>query len=286
MSDAAWILDVEQADFEREVIERSHERPVVVDFWAEWCAPCRVLGPVLERLAQEGQGKFLLVKVNVDRAPELAIRYGIQGIPAVKAFRDGKVVLEFVGLLPEAKVRQFLERLLPGEAEQLAIQAAGLESTDPSAAEAAYRRALELEPQQAGASVGLARLLLGRGEDAEARRQLESAGAAGDLAAEVARLEAILHLRQAGESAGDASELRRRVEADPESALARFELGRALAAAGRYPEALEVLISAAERDKKLAAEKVRELMVKLFYAIGVRSPMADEYRSRLSSLLY
>ena len=141
-----WIADVVEENFEREVIERSRERPVVVDFWAEWCEPCRSLGPVLEKLAEEAGGEFLLAKVEVDRAPNLAAAYRIQGIPAVKAFRDGRPVLEFVGALPETKVREFLARLRPSLADGLTREAAGQEGSDPQAAEAAYRRALAEEP--------------------------------------------------------------------------------------------------------------------------------------------
>jgi len=280
-----WIADVVEENFEREVIERSRERPVVVDFWAEWCEPCRSLGPVLEKLAEEAGGEFLLAKVEVDRAPNLAAAYRIQGIPAVKAFRDGRPVLEFVGALPETKVREFLARLRPSLADGLTREAAGQEGSDPQAAEAAYRRALAEEPGHPAASLGLARVLVARGETAEARQVLERARAGGDQA-EAEKLGAMIDLAEEGKKAGSEKELRKRLAADPENAEVRFRLGAALAAAGKHQEALQLLLSAAERDKKLAKEKVRELMVKIFFAIGARSPLADEYRSKLARLLY
>jgi putative thioredoxin len=286
MAPSAWVRDVAEADFEREVIERSHERPVVVDFWAPWCGPCRMLGPLLERLAEEGGGDFLLAKVNVDEAPGLAAHFGIDGIPAVKAFRDGRLVLEFVGLLPEPQLRQFLDRVRPSEADRLAGQAGPLEETDPARAEELYRRAAELDRDHEAARIGLARVLLTRGRDEEAAEVLERLGPGGEQGAEYARLEAALFLRRHGREFGDAAALRKRVDADPENAQLRFELGSALAAAGRYPEALEQLLAAAARDRKLAAAKVREVMVKVFHAVGVRSPLADDYRDKLSRLLY
>jgi putative thioredoxin len=280
-----WIVDVGEEDFEREVIERSRERPVVVDFWAEWCGPCRSLGPILEKLAEEAGGEFVLARVDVDRARGLAAAYRIQGIPAVKAFRDGKPILEFVGAIPEPKIREFLARLRPSPADLLAREGAELEGTDPAGAEAAYRRALAAEPGDPAVSLALARLLIARGETAEARQVLDRARAGGDMA-EVEKLDALLFLAEAGKKAGSLKELRALLQAKPEEAEIRFRLGTALAAAGKYPEALEMLYSAAERDRKLAAEKVREVMVKIFFAVGARSPLADEYRSRLARLLY
>jgi putative thioredoxin len=286
MPESAWIKNVAETDFEREVIERSRELPVVVDFWAPWCGPCRALGPVLEKLAAERAGDFLLAKVNVDEAQNLAYQYGIEGIPAVKAFRDGRPALEFVGLLPEAQLRQFLDRLVPSQAERQVRQAADLEAADPAGAEALYRDVLEQQPANDAAVVGLARLLIARGQDTEASELLDRIAPAGDLGTEAERLGAILFLREQARTFGDEAAARRRLAAEPDSAEARYQLGCVLAAAGKYPEALQALLEAAERDRRLAADQVRPVMVKVFYAVGVRSPLADDYRDKLARLLY
>jgi putative thioredoxin len=285
-TNSAWVVDVQEADFEREVIERSHERPVVVDFWAPWCAPCLTLGPILERLAQERAGEFVLAKVNVDEAPNLAGYFGIRGIPSVKAFRDGKLVLEFEGLLPEAQLRQFLDQVRPSEADRLISQAGPLETSNPAEAEALYRRAVESERGNEAAMVGLARVLIAQSRDEDAAEVLERLGPGGEQGPEFERLEAMLYLRRLARDCGDVATAQKRLEADPDNPHLRYELGCALAAAGRYPEALEQLLAAAERDRKLAAAKVREVMVKIFHIIGVRSPLADEYREKLSRVLY
>ncbi|HEV3260009.1 MAG TPA: tetratricopeptide repeat protein [Gemmataceae bacterium] len=281
-----WVVDVEESAFEREVIERSRERPVVVDFWAPWCGPCRALGPVLEQLAAERQGAFVLAKVNVDDAPELALRYQIEGIPAVKAFRDGRPVLGFVGLLPEAQLNDFLDRIRPSEADLVVSQAAGAEATDPAEAQVLYRRALEIDPRHDGAILGLARLLIAGGQDDAAHDLLERIEVGSEQSEEAERLDILLFLRRAGRDFGDVETAGRRVEGDQDNAEYRYQLGCVLAANGRYAEALDLLLSAAKRDRKLAASKVREVMVKIFQVVGVRSPLADEYRDKLSRLLY
>jgi len=162
-----FMLDVNEANFEQEVLLRSHEVPVVVDFWAEWCGPCKVLGPILERLAIEGGGRFILAKINVDQNPGLAMRFGVQGIPAVKAFKQGKVEAEFVGSQPEPVVRRFIQRLVPSPAEQAAQAANSLLVTHHwKEAEEAFREALAEDERNAVAALGLMKSLLMQGRAA------------------------------------------------------------------------------------------------------------------------
>src|SRR5919197_5631738 len=163
--DSPTIYDVDQADFEQRVLERSRELPVVVDFWADWCGPCKQLTPVLERAATARAGKVELAKVDVDRNPQLQAAFRIQGIPSVKAFRGGRVAAEFTGALPPAQVERFFGALVPSEADELA----------GSGEEADLRRALELDPGHAAARRELGRLLLARGDAAEAVELLEGA---------------------------------------------------------------------------------------------------------------
>ena len=241
---------------------------------------------MLESLAQERQGQFVLARINTDECPGLAASFQIQAIPAVKGIRNGELVLEFEGVLPESDLRQFLDRIGPSEAENLAQQARARETTHPEEAEALYRRVLESDRTSSFALLGLARLLLAHRQDEEVEELLRRVGPGGDEASEVDRLNAILFLRRQAKEFGPEASLRPRQEADPENAELRYELGCVLAAAGRYPEALALLLSAAERDRNLAADRVRETMVKVFQAIGVRSELADTYRDKLRSLLY
>src|SRR5436190_10075473 len=153
---AALSVDVSERDFEARVIERSRQVPVLVDFWAAWCGPCRMLGPILEAAVAERNGEVVLAKVDVDAAPELAGRYRVSSIPLVIAFRDGQPVDEFVGVLSEAQVRQFLDRLAPSAADRLVNEAKGLENGKPAEAERLLRQALTQEPRHEAARVALA----------------------------------------------------------------------------------------------------------------------------------
>jgi putative thioredoxin len=282
---AGFVLDVTDESFEDEVVARSYEVPVVVDFWAAWCGPCRILGPVLERLTSEANGKFVLAKVDVDRSPRHAQAFGVRGIPTVIAFRNGQAVREFSGALPESAVREFLRNVVPSEADAIVQQAEAVRGTDPSRAEALYREALALEPENAGAVVGLAELLAERGDLDAASKLVGSIGAMGPFAQRISRLQSEIQLGALRPKASE-EELRRRIAGTPDSGPLLLELGKLLAAEKRFPEALEALLQAAAADRKLAEGEAKEVMVEIFHAIGVRSPLADEYRTKLTRLLY
>lgn len=282
---SANTLDVPPGAFQTLVLDESHRRPVVVDFWAPWCGPCRTLGPVLERLAAQADGAFLLAKVNVDADPEVAGRYGIQGIPAVKAFKAGEAVAEFVGALPEHRVREWLDGVVPGPAEEALAEGRRLAAAgDRSGARAALGRALSLKPGLTEASVELAELELADGEREGALERL--ARLPDGLPAPLAARAAALRLK-ASAPAGDPAELRRRADASPDDPAPRMALARALAAAGDVRGALEELLSLVRRHHREGpGDEARRAMLELFELVGARSDLADEYRTKLSRELY
>ncbi len=286
--ESPWIREVVEQDFEREVLERSREAPVVVDFWAPWCRPCLMLAPVLERLVHERQGQVRLAKVNVDDNQQLAGAFNISGIPAVIAFRNGEPFLSFTGVLPEEQLRDFLDRLLPTEADHLVKRAAELEAANPAEAEELYSQVLQQDRNREEAALGLARLLVAKHDAASAAEAADLLDRVGSdaLKAEADQLKATLELRTLLGDVPPVDTLRQRVAAAPEDAELRYQLGAALAKSGNHTAALAELLAAAERDRTLARGKVKELMVKLFQVIGVRSPLADEYRDKLVKLLY
>jgi putative thioredoxin len=287
MSDkSVLVFPVTEKDFEAAVLQKSREAPVVVDFWAPWCPPCRALAPILERLIEQRKGEVLLAKVNTDEEQNLAVQYGVNVLPTVIAFRDGKAVLSFEGMLPEYQLTDFINRIVPSQADRGAHEAAGLEKANPVQAEKLYREVLKSDPNQPDALLGLARLLIDRHQESEAAELLETATSGGEQSVEAERLGAIVWLRQQAHVMGHEPTLRERLAIDPDNPQLLFELGTVLAGEGKSAEALEKLLRAAQLDRKLAASKIRETMVKVFHVVGVRSPLADEYRDKLSSVLY
>jgi putative thioredoxin len=281
-----WVFEVKEADFDEKVVKKSNEVPVVVDFWAPWCGPCRSLTPILESLIEMRNGEVLLAKVNTDDEQNLALDHGVSGIPHVVAYRKGRPALTFTGLLPEDQLVDFLNRLLPSEAEKSVESAAHLEKTDPAEAERLYRLALKNDSRQEQAIVGLARLLVEGKKEDEAGELLERIGSAGEYGPEADKLRAILWLRAQAKDLTSEDALREKVKAEPKNAQLLCDLGCVLAAAGKTAEALEVLLQAGRLDRALASGGVRETMVKVFFVIGVRSELADAYRDKLTALLY
>jgi putative thioredoxin len=244
-------MDVSESTFQSAVLDRSHTLPVVVDFWAEWCGPCRALGPVLEQAATARSGRLELVKVDVDANPGLARAYQVQGIPAVKAFRNGQVAAEFVGARPGPAVEEFLDSLLPSPADALIAQGD----------EASLRQALELEPTRADAAIALSRQLLGRGDDEEALSIL--ARVPGSFAAD--GLIAQIGLKQRGDP-------------DLSEAFEALDGGDAQRGVGLLIDALP--------SADGARDDIRRVVVGILEELGVEHPVARESRRRLASALY
>ncbi len=282
---ASFVRDVGDEDFEREVIERSSEIPVVVDFWATWCAPCRTLGPVLERLARESGGGFVLAKVDADRNPLATQSFAVRSLPTVLGFRDGGVVARFEGAKPERAVREFLARLVPSEADRLVAEAARLAAAGQAdAAEARLREALERESRGAGALVALARTLAERGDAEGAQALLARVSAGGPLAEEAERLAA--RLRTTAAASADLEAVRARVAAAPRDARARLDLGRALAARGELEAALEPLLESVRLDPKQDDEAARRALLDVFALLGQQHPATARGRAELAKALY
>jgi putative thioredoxin len=281
-----WVIDVGDENFERDVLERSKTVPVVVDFWAEWCGPCKQLGPLLEKAADERKGGFILAKVNVDEAQQLAGYFQIESIPAVMAFKDGQAVNGFVGLLPEGDIKQFLDGLTGPTADDPMVIAAKLEETDPKQAEQIYREMIAKDEKNDPARLGLARVLVASDRDEEALTILSTIPDAGEFGAEAVKLRRTVEMRKNAATAGDEADLRKKIAASPDNAQLRLELGNVLATHGQYQDALEALLQAADLDRDLGRGAVRELMVKIFEIVGVRSEMADKYRDQLRAMLY
>jgi putative thioredoxin len=283
---ATYVIDVTDQTFAAEVLERSKTVPVVVDFWAAWCGPCRTLGPVLERLAAEFAGGIILAKLDVDQNPAAARQFQVQGIPAVKAFRGGKLVNEFTGELPEPQVRKFIEGLAPSEADLLAQQGFQWETGDqPAMAEANYRAALEKKADHYPAMVGLGRVLLNQGQIDAGKKVLENVPPG---APERAMAEAIIATAQFNSAAAGhtEAELRAAIEANPADVESRYALASLLASRHQFASALPEFLEVVRRDRRYNDDGARKSMLAIFTILGDNRPIVAEYRRKLANALF
>ncbi len=285
MADSPYIKEVNAENFAEVVTQGSMQQPVLVDFWADWCAPCRSLMPVLSKLAEEYNGKFILAKVNSDENQQLAQQFGVRSLPTVKLFKNGAPVDEFMGALPESQVREFLERHIERESDRM-IQAAEAASAagDTDQALALLQQANDIDPGRPAVITALARLLTEKGDLEQAEQLLKSLPIADRDSPEVSAMLAELEFARAG--GGDSlAELEVRLADNPDDTESRYQLALKLLAEKRYEPAMQHLLTIMQKDRAFQDDAARKTLLKAFDMLG-DDPLVTEYRRKMFNLLY
>ncbi len=285
MADSPFIIDVTRENY-AEVMQASFEVPVLLDFWAGWCQPCQVLMPVLARLAEEYEGKFVLGKLNTEEEQEIAAQFGIRSIPTVKLFRDGEPRDEFMGALPERAVREFLDRHVARESDaQIAKAREHLAAGDTDAAIALLNEGREADPDNPRVTLALAEAQASGGDIAAAKATLTTLPADEQDKPEVAALQTRLYFEGQVAGAPTAGELENRLAADPDDHEARYQLALRKAAEKDYDTAMDLLLELMQNDRGFGDDAGRRGLLKVFELLG-DDPRVGEYRRRMASLLH
>lgn len=281
-----FAYDVDASNFEQIVLETSKHTPVVMDFWAEWCGPCKALKPILEKLAEEYQGKFILAKINADHNQELAAQFAVRGIPSVKAVYNGELLDEFSGAIPESAVREFLDRIIPSPADELRAAAAkAREADDTAQALQLLAEASKLDPGNEAVRLDAADILLSLNQVDEARRLMDSLSAVTRMEDRAQQLVAKLTFALGGQQGGDEAGLREKIASDPGDMEARQQLANRLVAAGRYPEGLDELLEMVRLDRAWNDEAARKAILAVFNMLGGQGELVSSYRRKLARAL-
>ncbi len=279
-------FEVTEQNFASQVIEASHQQPVLVDFWATWCGPCQSLMPILEHLAESYQGKFLLAKVEIDSQQALASQFGVRSVPTVKLVKNGQIIDEFTGALPEGQIRTFLDKHIENESEQLMQQALMMyQNGETEAALSQMGQILQADPDNQNNKITYAGILLREQHIDEAKKWLASLTADALDNPQVQAMQAQLEFMHIVENAPDMTSLRQTVAEDPANSEARYQLSAHAILQGQFDTAFEQLLEVVKRDRKYQDDAGRKALLRLFDLLGDQHELVSSYRRKLAMAL-